>query len=203
MKSKKKINLYLIGGGGHAKSCIEILNRLGNYKIKKIIDPNIKEFKPYYVQKKLDDKILKKRNVSFLITIGQIKNFKKRKYYFNYLKKNNFKLETIIADTSYISKNSSIGEGSIIMHQTFINYNVVVGNNTIINNRAHLEHDVKVGDHCHISTGAILNGNVVVGKHTFIGSGCIVFQGVKIGQNCVISAGKIVKKNIKNNEILK
>tara|TARA_A100001011_G_C14049231_1_gene731187 strand:- start:117 stop:725 length:609 start_codon:yes stop_codon:yes gene_type:complete len=196
MKNNK---IIIIGSGGHAASCINIIEKIKKYKIHGIVD-NKSEIKNLNYNLIGSDKDLSKikNKIKFaFIGIGQIKSSKKRKKIFENLKNKNFILPKIISENSLVSKYSQIGEGTIIMNFVHININVKIGKNCIINTGSNLEHDVEVGDFVHISTGAIINGNTKIGSNTFIGSGSIINNNLKIGNNCIIASGKVVKKDLK------
>ncbi len=200
---KKKI--ILIGSGGHAKSCINLLNNNKKYKLDFIADKKSelnKKILSYKVTKSLSS-IIKYKNKNILIGIGQIKSPNLRIKIFNNLKKKNFIFPIIISNSSIVSKFSNIEEGTSIFHQVYIGPNVKIGKNCIINNHALIEHDVTIGNNCHVSTGVKINGNVIIGNNTFIGSGTILHNNLIIGEDCVIGAGKVIKKNIKQKKIIK
>jgi sugar O-acyltransferase (sialic acid O-acetyltransferase NeuD family) len=197
--------IIIIGCGGLANSCIEIIEQLPSFKIYGLICKSKKKMIGEY--KVLGDdnsikQIIKKCKNAF-IAIGQIKSFKTRRKIFKLLKNEGFKLPKVISKTAYVSKHSQIGEGSIIMNKVFINRNVLVGNNTIINTGAIIEHDTKIGSNCHISTGTIINGGVTIADGTFIGSGTVINENIKIGKNCIISSQSKIKKNLKSNLTIK
>jgi sugar O-acyltransferase (sialic acid O-acetyltransferase NeuD family) len=202
MKNNK---IIIIGSGGHATSCINIIENIKQYKIHGIVDnkKNIKNLNYNLIGNDKDLLKIKKKVKYAFIGIGQIKSPEKRKIVFDNLKKKNFTLPKIISAHSLVSKHSQIGEGTIIMNFAHINMNVKIGKNCIINTGSNLEHDVEVGDFVHISTGAIINGNTKIGSNTFIGSGAIVNNNLKIGNNCIIASGKVVKKNLKSGTIYK
>ena len=199
--------IILIGVGGHAKSCIEVVELNGSYKIAGLISQNkIKENKLLgYPIIGTDEDLpdLRKKFKFALITIGQIKSPEVRIRLYEMLIDLEFTLPVIISPNSYVSSHSKIGFGTIIMNDVIINANSEIGNNCIVNNKVLIEHDTDIGDHCHISTGAILNGNVFIGKESFIGSGVITKESIKIGNRCVIGAGSVIKTNIKSNQIIK
>ena len=193
-------NLILIGGGGHCKSCIDVIEQEGKYQIAGIVD----------VPEKLHQKILGYEIIAtdddlprmvdeyenFLITLGQIKSPEKRISIFQGLKKSGAKLPVIISPLAYVSKNAEIGDGTIIMHQALINAGTKIGKNCIINTKALIEHDAIIGDHCHIATGAIINGGVRVRSGTFFGSNAVCKEYIEIGENVVIGCGTKIIKNI-------
>ncbi|MDC0529764.1 acetyltransferase [Pelagibacteraceae bacterium] len=194
-------NIILIGAGGHCKSCIDVIESEKKYKIVGLIDKNKNSINKNY--KILgDDNILElllKKTKFALITLGQIKNSKKRENLFNKLKKIGFKFPSIISPFAYVSSNAIIGKGTIIMHGAVVNAGARVGTNCIINSKALIEHDAVVGNNCHLSTRSTLNGEVNVGDNSFIGTHTVIKQNVKISNNCFINGNLFVDKNIKAN----
>jgi len=193
---KKKI--ILIGAGGHAKSCLEIIIE-NNYDVVGFLDANekLKTFENYKILG--NDKVLldsKYNNHYFFITIGQIKDYKKRLSIFKKITNFHLKTCTIKSKSALISKKTTIGLGTIIMRQSIVNYNANLGENCIINNKTLIEHDVDIGNNCHISTGSIINGGVKIGNNVFIGSGAIIKEGISINDNAIIPANSFIKKNI-------
>ena len=197
-------SLVLIGGGGHCRSCIDVIESDGRFKIEGIIDKNKEKAISTFGVPILgtDDDlphIIKKYEYA-IITIGQIKSAKKRKELFKVIDNLEASIPIIIAKSSVVSRHSIIGDGSIVMHRAIVNAGASIGRNAIINNMALVEHDVNIGNHCHISTGVLINGGVRIGEESFIGSGTIVHQGITIGSNVVIGAGAVISKDIADGE---
>tara|TARA_Y100000590_G_scaffold469618_1_gene658712 strand:+ start:6377 stop:6961 length:585 start_codon:yes stop_codon:yes gene_type:complete len=190
--------IILIGAGGHARSCIDVIEGLKKFKIsyllEKKITNNLDRFKKVIYNKPNLVKINKKVKIAF-VCFGQIKNRTNRQKVFEELKKLKYNFPVIKSNTAYISKNSKILDGTIIMHRSIINSKVSIGYNNIINTGSIIEHDVSIGNHNHIAPGAIINGGAKIGNNCFIGSGSIIRQGIKIKNNSFIQAGKVVLKN--------
>ncbi len=207
-KSKTLTKIILVGAGGHARSCIDVIENTSKFKIFGLIDKNYKKIKNIFQYKVIgDDKDLEeiffKHHVRYAhIAIGLIKNLEQRKKIFLKLKKIGFKFPKIISKKSYVSKHSTINDGSIIMHNAVINSNVKIGINCLINTKSLIEHDSIIGDHCHISTSSIINSSVNVGENSFIGSGSIIKQFVNIGENSFINMGKKISKDLKKRTII-
>ena len=199
--------ILLIGAGGHARSCIDVLEEENQYEIAGLIEKGesiSNESLGYPIIGTDDDlKVLQQQYKNALITVGQIKSPKIRIKLYQLLKELDFTLPVIISSHAYVSKHAQIGEGSIIMHGVIINANAKIGNNCIINNSALIEHDAVIGDHCHIATGGIINGEVFVGNETFIGSGAITKQCISIGNNCIVNAGIVLKRDVEPNQLIK
>lgn len=193
----KKEKIILIGGGGHCKSCIDVIEMQNKYEIIGIVDvkENIKNFILDYQILHVDADLPKliKDCSNFLITIGHIRNPEKRIYFYKEIKKLGGNFPIVISPLAYVSKHSKIGEGTIIMHNVVVNAEAEIGVNSIINTKALIEHDAKIGNHCHISTGSIVNGGVNIEDFTFYGSGAVSKQSITIPSNSFIKANSIVK----------
>jgi sugar O-acyltransferase (sialic acid O-acetyltransferase NeuD family) len=187
--------IILIGGGGHCKSVIDIIEQEAKYQIAGIVDK--KEFigtsvLGYKVIACDDDlPMLRKKYSNALVTVGHIKSNKLRVKLFKLLKELDFNLPKIISPLAYVSKHAFVDEGSIVMHQALINANAEIGKNCIINTKALAEHDSVVKDNSHISTGAIVNGGVVIEEDTFYGSNSTSKEYIEVSG--FVKAGSVVK----------
>lgn len=201
-----KEKIILIGGGGHCKSCIDVIEQAGKFQIAGIVDLPEKlhqKILGYEIIATDDDlpDLIKKYDY-FFITLGQIKSPEKRIKLFEEVKKLGGRLAVIISPLAYVSRHARIGEGTIVMHYALVNAGARIGSNCIINTKALIEHDAVIGDHCHISTGAIINGGVKVGSGTFFGSNAVTREHIEIGENSIIGCGaKIIKNAPPNSSI--
>lgn len=193
-------NIILIGGGGHCKSCIDVIEMEKKYKIYGLIDNNTNKSVLNYKVLGTDNKLKKiyKKKLYALITIGQIKNLNMRESLFNKVLLCGFKFPKIISPLAYVSKHAKIGEGTIVMHGAIINAGAVIGKNCIINSKSLIEHDTNIGNHCHIATGSTINGGVTIKSNCFIGSRTVIKQDLKIGKNCFLNANIFLQKNLKD-----
>ena len=189
--------IILIGGGGHCKSVIDVIEHEAKFKIAGILD------KPEFLDSKILgysvigsdsdlENLAKKYDYAF-ITLGQIKSSSSRIKLFDLANKAGFCLPSIISPSSHISKYSKIGNGTIIMHHAIVNANTTIGDNCIINTKALIEHDCLISSHCHISTNVIINGGVKIGSKCFIGSNVTTKNNITIKENSFIKAGSVVK----------
>lgn len=193
--------IILIGGGGHCRSCIDVLETSGKFRVAGIVDRSdaIGSSTLAYPVIATDDELpsLAKTYRYFFITLGQIKSAKRRIEIYAILKNLKVELPSIISPLSHVSRHASIGEGTIIMHHCVVNSNARIGANSIINTHAIIEHDCIIGDHCHISTGVICNGGAMIKDECFIGSGSILKETIVINRQNIIAAGSVIIKNCK------
>lgn len=193
-------DIILIGAGGHAASCIDIIEGEGLFRIAGLVgvDEELHQrlcgYEVIATDKDLDKLATEYRHA--LITVGQINSPESRIRLYRQAREAGFELPAIVSPHAHVSQHARIGDGCIIMYGAMINANASVGANCIINSRALVEHDAEVGDHCHISTGAILNGNVRVGASCFIGSGTLTKQGVSIGAGCIVGMASVIRYDL-------
>ncbi|MGM0938220.1 MAG: NeuD/PglB/VioB family sugar acetyltransferase [Pseudomonadota bacterium] len=197
--------IILIGGGGHCKSCIDIIESTKQFEIIGILDTNdkINSSVLNYTIIGTDEDIEKyaAKDTYFLITIGQVNTHTIRKKIFDQLIRKQVNIATIISPNAYVSPYANIGKGSIIMHHAIVNAGATILENCIINTKAIIEHDSIISSHCHISTGAIINGSTTVLEGTFFGSNSVSIQGVKTKYADFIKAGNCYKgDSVKNTQ---
>ncbi len=191
-----KRRIVLIGAGGHAKSCINLIERLNEFKIIGLTDS---KKRGYLLNYKIlgDDTVLEQkkfRNINLCLSFGSIFNINLRKKIFQKLKNKGFNFPILVSKESSISKFSEIGSGTMIMGNTFVNAGASIGENCIINNNSLIEHDVTIGNNSQISTSVTINGSCKIGNNCFIGSGTIIRNNIKIKNNSFIKMASIIKK---------
>lgn len=197
--------LILIGAGGHAHACIDVIEQQGQYRIAGLVgkpeEMHARHFGYSVIATDGDlAKLAKEYRYAFIV-VGQIGSADSRIRLYRQATTLEFQLPTIIAPTAIVSRHATIGVGSIVMHGAIVNAGAKVGDNCIINTRALLEHDAVVEDHCHISTGAILNGNVKIGAGSFVGSGSVIKEGVTLGKGCLVGMGLSVRHDLADQSV--
>jgi sugar O-acyltransferase (sialic acid O-acetyltransferase NeuD family) len=197
-----KPKLLLIGSGGHANSCVDVIEQEGKFEIAGLVGHSNQvgtRLLGYEVVG--SDTDLESLFAEFefaIVTIGHIESAKSRIQLFNKIKSIGFKVPTIKSKSAYVSDHARIGDGTIVMHDVIINNGAEIGKNCIINTRSLIEHNVKVSDHCHISTGAVVNGGVQIGSGTFIGSRSVIRDNLLIGDECLVGMGTILLHDLQS-----
>tara|TARA_B100000674_G_C37709104_1_gene854280 strand:- start:219 stop:857 length:639 start_codon:yes stop_codon:yes gene_type:complete len=195
-----KKDIILIGGGGHCVSCIDVIESTGEYNIAGVVDvkSNIGKNLLGYKYIGCDDDLikLKEKYQYAIITVGYINESLLRKRLFELVQSLGYIIPVIISPNAYISRNTVIGKGTIVMHQSVLNSGVKVGDNNIINTKSLLEHDTVLGNHNHISTNVIVNGNVIIGNECFLGSSTVINNNITLQDNIIIGSSSNVRKNI-------
>lgn len=188
--------IILIGGGGHCRACIDVIETEGKYRIEGIVDIAQKIGETLLGYPIIADdtmlETLAKTYPNFLITLGQIRSPHQRIERYDMLGALGATFPTIVSPLAHVSRHARLGQGSIVMHHALINAGACVGENCIINSKALVEHDAQIGHSCHISTGAIVNGGCIIGEETFLGSGSVCKEGIRIPPKSFIKATRLV-----------
>lgn len=195
-----KETILLVGGGGHCKACIDVIEQEGNFKIEGIIDFPGKLHKLVLgypvVGSDVDLPDILKSCPNVLITLGQIKSPDRRMELFKDLQQMGALFPVIQSPLAYVSPHAQVAEGTIVMHHALINAAARVGQNCIINTKAIVEHDAIIEAHCHISTRAVVNGGVKIGSGSFVGSGAIAVENTVIPPYSFIKANTLIAQKI-------
>ena len=198
-----KTELLLIGAGGHAKSCIDVIEQEDKFQIIGLIG-SLDEVGTHVLGYEVlgtDDVLTELLHLSefALVAVGQIGTNDLRSTLFSKIANIGFISPVVISPLAYVSPHAVVGKGTVVMHRATINTGARIGDNCIINSHALIEHDVVVEDHCHIATSAIINGGSTVGVSSFIGSGSTIRESITIGQSCSIGMGISVRHDLPPN----
>ncbi len=195
-----QMQLVLVGGGGHCRACLDVIERQDGFAVAGILDPALRPGERVLGYPVLGDDgrlpSLVKEGRCFLVTVGQTGAGALRQELFARILSLGGEAPVVISPLAYVSPHASIGAGTIVMHHAIVNAGATVGRNCIVNTRALVEHDVVVGDHCHVATGAVVNGGAVLEEGAFLGSGVVCRQGVRIGKESVVGCGVTVLRDV-------
>ncbi len=200
-------SILLIGGGGHCRSAIDVIESHGGYAIFGIVQPCRDGNEPVlgYPVLGVDEDIpaLLGQTPLALVTVGQIRTPALRQRLYDLLRQHDAVLPAIVSPRAHVSRHALVADGTLVMHGALVNVGARVGVNCIVNSLALIEHDVVVGDHSHVSTGCRINGGVTVEAGCFIGSGAVLREGVRIGAGSVIGAGCVGDGDVAPGSLLK
>lgn len=200
--------VMIYGGGGHAKSLIELMRACGGIEIAGILDDRLPAG-----SKVLDVPVLGsgaelpqlyrsglRRAVN---AVGGIGDITPRLSVFQKLRENGFTFPTLTHPRGYVESSAQVSDACQIFFNAYVGSDVKVGFGCIINTGAILSHDCELGDYVNISPGAILAGSVRVGERTLIGMGVTVNLGVHIGAGVRIGNSAVVKADVPDNTMVR
>jgi sugar O-acyltransferase (sialic acid O-acetyltransferase NeuD family) len=195
-----KKDIIVIGGGGHAKVLIDIL-QMTNMNIIGILDADsalsgqdvlgvpvigtdddIKNYSP--------DKVM------LVNGLGSIDIPLVRKNIFYQFKAKGFEFHSVIHESAIISHHVKWGEGCQIMAGSIIQPGSILGDNIIINTGVTVDHDCQIEDHTHLAPGVVLSGNVRIEEECHVGTRAVILQGLHIAKKSLVGAGAVVIHSI-------
>lgn len=194
-----KNTVIIIGAGGHAKVCIELLQAMGEeiaYCVGGEDSPNLCLGVPVLKGDENLDRLYSKGYSRLFVAIG---SNRLRERLATLAMDLGYQLVNAISPQAIISPTAELGLGIAVMAGAVINAEATIADLAIINTGATVDHDCRIGKAVHIAPQCGLAGKVVVGRHSFIGIGCTVIPEISIGENVIIGAGGVVISDIDNN----
>ncbi|MFH2039183.1 MAG: NeuD/PglB/VioB family sugar acetyltransferase [Chloroflexota bacterium] len=200
-------SILIYGGGGHAKSVMEMLKSIKDYEIVGIIDDNIPA-KTYILDIPVlgpGSVLLELRKMGVLMSangVGGILDINIRKRIFEVLERNDFALPKLIHPRSTLESSASVKDGVQIFANAYIGSDAVLESCCMINTNAVVSHDCLIGAYSHIAPGALLAGHVQVGEASLVGMGVTIAIGIKIGNNVRVGNGAIIYADVPSKTII-
>jgi UDP-perosamine 4-acetyltransferase len=114
-----------------------------------------------------------------------------------------FQLVNAISPTACVSPTARLGHGIAIMAGAVINASTTVGDLAIVNTLASVDHDGDIGEAAHVAPHCGLAGNVTLGERSFLGVGSKVIPGIVIGRDVVAGAGSVIVVNVQEGARIK
>lgn len=143
----------------------------------------------------IDDLALAKPDTHLICSIGSTRRFR----YIEAVAQFGLPYCRLIHPTARISKQSTLGEGSIASAGVIVAVGTTIGRHVIMNRGVLIGHNTTIGDYVTISPGANIAGFCHVGARTYIAQGAVVTDGLRIGSNSVVGAGAVVTRDVPDN----
>ena len=107
----------------------------------------------------------------------------------------------VIAPTSVIGGDVTIGEGAIFCDFTMVTSSARIGRHFQCNIYSYVAHDCIIGDYVTFAPKVCCNGNVHIGNGAYIGAGAVLKNGsadrpLTIGAGAVIGCGAVVTRDV-------
>ena len=193
--------VVVVGGSGHARVVIDILENESRYRIVGLVDA----FKPvhskafgYQILGREDDlPRLVAAGVCDAVIVAVGDNWVRAqisKRLQNLVPELHF--ATAIHPFSQIARDVSIGPGTIIMPGAVVNAGSRIGEGCILNTSCSLDHDSVMGDFCSLAPRTVTGGAVKIGAFSAVCIGAVISHAVSIGKHSVIGAGATVVKDV-------
>jgi sugar O-acyltransferase (sialic acid O-acetyltransferase NeuD family) len=186
--------VVMIGGGGHAMSCLDA------------VDPRRLQFVGYLSPKpdeRLplnylggDDALEELRRTDATSAFVALGDNNLRRTLCERVATLGFELATLVADTARVSPYASVLPGAAVLHGALIGPRSEIGTGAVVNTAASVDHDCIVEEFAHIAPGTHLAGGVRIGAGALAGVGASVIPDVHVGSWAVVGAGSVVTTHV-------
>ncbi len=109
------------------------------------------------------------------------------------------KFAVLIDPSTIVSKNVTIGEGTIICAGTIMTIDIEIGCHVIINLDCTIGHDSVLNDFVTLYPSVNVSGNTILEECVEIGTGTQIIQRIRVGYSTIIGAGSVVIRDIPAN----
>jgi UDP-perosamine 4-acetyltransferase len=188
--------IIIVGAGGHAKVCIELLQAMGEHVGYCVGGHNSPDQCVGIPVLSGDENLGRLREAGYSKIFVAIGSNPLRQRLAATAIEIGFQLVNAISPQAVISPTARLGLGIAVMAGAVINADATIADLAVINTGATVDHDCRIGKAAHIAPQCGLAGGVVVGALSFLGIGCKVIPEVKIGDRVTVGAGGVVISNI-------
>jgi acetyltransferase EpsM len=200
--------LVIYGGGGHAKSLIDLIRSEGKYQIVGVLDDHLPAGSRVLDVEVLGDgellPSLRRKGIGQAVNaVGGIGSITPRLEVFQKIAGARLTCVTVVHPRAFIEPTAMINLGCQIFFNAYLGSDVLVGSGCIVNTGAIISHDCVLKDYVNISPGAILAGAVTVGERSLIGMGVTINLGVKIGAGARVGNSAVVKADVPENGVVR
>lgn len=95
----------------------------------------------------------------------------------------------LVDPSASVAASAQLDPGAVVFAQAVVSAAAVVGAGTLVNSAAVVSHDCRIGTDAHIAPGAVLAGEVTVGDGALVGMAVTAPVGVTIGAGAVVGNG--------------
>ena len=200
------MNVAVIGGGGHGRVAIDIIEKAGELNLVGVIDAKLPAGEKVlgYPVLGSDSEIASLAGQhgieGVVVAIG-----------YNWVRSNvvaavadqipQMKFPSAIHPSAQIARGVQIGRGSVLMAGSVVNTGSQVGEFCILNTNCSIDHDGVLGDFSSFGPNSCAGGTVHIGEFSAISLGANVIHNVKVGSHTVVGAGATVVSDLPSNVV--
>ncbi len=202
-----KPSILVYGGGGHAKSVMEIVRQMQAFSIAGIVDDGLEAGTSVLGMRVLGTRAvlpaLLEKGVRLAANgVSGIVDINVRVRIFELLEGSGFSFPTLVHPRAAVEPSARLEEGVQVFANAYVGSEAVLGPRCMVNTNSVVSHDCSVGAYSHIAPGALLAGHVHVGERSLIGMGVTTAIGVSIGDGVRIGNGAILLADVPDRTII-
>jgi len=205
-RSEKPL-ILIYGGGGHAKTIMDLVMQLQIYTIAGIVDDHLAAGTSVFGIPVLGTRAvlpaLYGQGVRLAANgVGGIIDINLRVGIFELLEKMGFSSPSLVHPRATLEPSAKVAAGVQVFANAYVGSEAVLRPNCMVNTNAVVSHECEVGSYSHIAPGALLAGQVRVGEKTLVGMGVTTSIGVRIGSGARVGNGAVLFADVPDNAII-
>jgi sugar O-acyltransferase (sialic acid O-acetyltransferase NeuD family) len=147
------------------------------------------------------EKLIRNESYSFIFALFKPEQMKGRYHLMQSLNIPANRYVNFIHPSSYVSSDTKLGRGNIILSNCSIQSGVNTGDNIIINSNVTIEHDSVIGDFNFFSAGSTIGSETNIGNYNFFGLNSSLKEKIRIGDNVFVGMGSVIIDNFSDSKI--
>ena len=191
------LNIVIVGGGGHGRVIIDIVEKTGQFKLLGILDAQLPlgtdvfGYEVLCSEGDLSKLIVERQVEGVVIAVGD--NWIRSKVTRSILlAAPGIVFPNMIHPAAQIGRSVCLGRGNVVMAGAVINSGATIGNFCILNTNCSIDHDVTLGDFVSFAPNSCAGGSVEVCDYSAVCLGSNIIDRIRIGSHTVIGAGSTV-----------
>jgi sugar O-acyltransferase (sialic acid O-acetyltransferase NeuD family) len=199
--------MILYGGGGHAKTVLEMAQAIAAFRIAGIVDDNIPAGTsvlglPVLGGREVLPGLLERGIQLAANGVGGIIDINVRVRLFELLEDLGFALPILVHPRATVERSAQAGDGVQVFANAYVGSSAVLRAKCMVNTGAIVSHDCEIGSYSHIAPGALLAGHVKVGERSLVGMGVTTAIGITIGKGVRVGNGAILYADVPDRAII-
>jgi sugar O-acyltransferase (sialic acid O-acetyltransferase NeuD family) len=199
--------MILYGGGGHAKTVLEMAQAIAAFRMAGIVDDNIPAGTsvlglPVLGGREVLPGLLERGIQLAANGVGGIIDINVRVRLFELLEDLGFALPSLVHPRATVERSAQAGDGVQVFANAYVGSSAVLRAKCMVNTGAIVSHDCEIGSYSHIAPGALLAGHVKVGERSLVGMGVTTAIGITIGTGVRIGNGAILYADVPDKAII-
>ncbi|MQY03471.1 acetyltransferase [Actinomadura macrotermitis] len=197
--------LLIVGGGGFGRETAQMVAGLPEWRLAGFLEDDSTR-----VGELVDgvpvlgdpaENIARRPGAAVVVCTGNTRDYGSRERIVNRLGLPADRYATLVHPTAWVSRNSTLGPGTVLLAGVVLTASVTVGAHVSVMPHVTLTHDDVVHDYTTIASGARLSGNVRVGPGAYVGAGALVREGRTVGAGALVGMGAVVLHDVPPREV--
>lgn len=193
--------LIIYGGGGHAKTLIDLVRTVGFYHLVGLVDDGLPVGAMVMDLPVLGGAEVLPRlrtdGIGLAVNaVGGIGNVAIRVKVFDVIARSGLACPILIHPTAWVEPSVQLAAGVQVLAKSYISSASRIGFGTVVNAGVVISHDCEIGQVVNLSPGAMLAGGVVLEDYVQIGMATTINLNLRIGQRARVGNGATVKADV-------